>query len=497
MSKNQKRIQRISLNMALSLLLVLVVLINSKIVTMAASDSKLHLNQVRKMSVSEVKKYSEITIGKGGRLEVTGNSTWKNTVPIKVMDGGVLTVEGSMTSSNNVVVEKGTIKIGGSYTQSAGYLYIKDSCTVKISKNITFSDKASVLSDCASQIVVGQNVSYKSTSNSETNHATWVVSGKVTQSKTAGKLHFWMLHMLDTCGVVTLPKGDIEILVLYGNKKNYTITKNCYKEIGSPVRVHYNLNGGKGELEDAYLAKDKPYYYNITPQRLGYIFNGWYTEANGGERVADLTKYGKEITVYAHWMIRGSIADVSQFVDVNMGDWYANAVIFVFNEKIMQGVSDNRFGSGDAITRAQFVTALYRFDAATDGEKFVEYKAVFDDVPDKQYYTNAVMWAYNSKIVYGVSETKFGGDNLLTREQLATMLYNYAEFMKYDTTSDSKALDRFEDKNQVSSWAAQAMKWAVKNKVLQGSGKNLNPQGTATRAECAQMLMNYYTNVVK
>lgn len=174
------------------------------------------------------------------------------------------------------------------------------------------------------------------------------------------------------------------------------------------------------------------------------------------------------------------------FVDVNSGTWYYDAVSFVYNKGIMNGVTSTTFEPNSTITRGMVVTMLWRMA----GEPYVS-GGSFSDVASGRYYSTAVAWAAKNGIVDGYSSTVFGVNDPVTREQFATILYRYAKYMGYSTTGSS--LTGYYDANSVSSWARDAMGWAVKNGIITGSGNSrLNPTGTASRAEVAQMFMSFY-----
>lgn len=174
------------------------------------------------------------------------------------------------------------------------------------------------------------------------------------------------------------------------------------------------------------------------------------------------------------------------FVDVNSGAWYYDAVSFVCNKGIMNGVTSTTFEPNSTITRGMVVTMLWRMA----GEPYVS-GGSFSDVASGRYYSTAVAWAAKNGIVDGYSSTVFGVNDPVTREQFATILYRYAKYMGYSTTGSS--LTGYYDANSVSSWARDAMGWAVKNGIITGSGNSrLNPTGTASRAEVAQMFMSFY-----
>ena len=174
------------------------------------------------------------------------------------------------------------------------------------------------------------------------------------------------------------------------------------------------------------------------------------------------------------------------FVDVNSGAWYYDAVSFVYNKGIMNGVTSTTFEPNSTITRGMVVTMLWRMA----GEPYVS-GGSFSDVASGRYYSTAVAWAAKNGIVDGYSSTVFGVNDPVTREQFATILYRYAKYMGYSTVGSS--LTGYYDANSVSSWARDAMGWAVKNGIITGSGNSrLNPTGTASRAEVAQMFMSFY-----
>lgn len=174
------------------------------------------------------------------------------------------------------------------------------------------------------------------------------------------------------------------------------------------------------------------------------------------------------------------------FVDVNSGAWYYDAVSFVYNKGIMNGVTSTTFEPNSTITRGMVVTMLWRMA----GEPYVS-GGSFSDVASGRYYSTAVAWAAKNGIVDGYSSTVFGVNDPVTREQFATILYRYAKYMGYSTVGSS--LTGYYDANSVSSWARDAMGWAVRNGIITGSGNSrLNPTGTASRAEVAQMFMSFY-----
>ena len=181
------------------------------------------------------------------------------------------------------------------------------------------------------------------------------------------------------------------------------------------------------------------------------------------------------------------------FTDVNEGDWFHDAVQYVYDNGLMDGVGEGQFAPNATTTRAQLVTILYRLA----GEPAVSGDVGFTDVESGLWYTNAVAWAAEKGIVNGISETEFAPSGDLTREQLATVLYRYAESMGYDVSA-SADLSGFPDAGDIQAYATQALSWAVAEGLLQGfEDDTLQPQSTATRAQIATILMRFCETVAK
>lgn len=178
------------------------------------------------------------------------------------------------------------------------------------------------------------------------------------------------------------------------------------------------------------------------------------------------------------------------FTDVHPDDWFYEAVMFVYQNNLMNGTSATTFSPNDATTRAQIATIFYRMA----GSPAVENTNPFTDVPygpGTDWYYDAVLWVQQNGIMQGYGDNLFGPGDPVTREQLAVIFYNYAKFKGYDTTA-SGDLSGFTDAGDLSHWAQEAMKWAVGSGVMSGKGNGiLDPKGTATRAEIAAMLQNF------
>ena len=199
-----------------------------------------------------------------------------------------------------------------------------------------------------------------------------------------------------------------------------------------------------------------------------------------------------QVTVKATFVETEEPAPAMPFTDVHEGDWFYEEVLYAYENGLMNGVGDNRFAPNSATTRGMLVTILYRLE----GEPAVTGEAGFDDVAAGQWYTDAVIWAAANDIVNGIGDNQFGPENTLTREQLVTMLYRYAQNKGYDVTA-SADLSGYPDAGQIQSWAQEAMTWAVAEGIVEGMDGNLNPAGNATRAQIATILMRFCEGVAK
>ena len=182
------------------------------------------------------------------------------------------------------------------------------------------------------------------------------------------------------------------------------------------------------------------------------------------------------------------------FQDVAQSDWFYNAVQYVSQQGLMSGVAANRFDPNGLLTRGMIAQILY----AMEGRPAVAEGAGFADVAENDWYAAAVNWAAAQNIVSGTGGNQFSPNSNLTREQMALILYRYAEYKGYDVSQGGMAAREFADSDKISDWAGQAVTWAVNAGLLSGrSGNQLDPSGTATRAEVAQVLTSFMQNVAQ
>ena len=275
--------------------------------------------------------------------------------------------------------------------------------------------------------------------------------------------------------------------------KKETVTLTDLK-VTAPDKTQYEI----GEEPKLSGMEVTAVYSDGTERKLSeneYTIRGLYTTVAGERKATVSYREGtKIVTKTFAYNVKGQ-GEIQnrpfEDVDRETGDWYYDAVYYNFDREIMNGVDKEHFEPLSNLARAQFAIILHNMEKNPG----VDYEPKFKDVEDKQWYTNAIMWASSKEIVTGYEDgsQRFGwGDNIL-REQMAVMMYRYAKnFKKYDV-SDSADFDKFEDATSVSEYAKEAMKWAVGAGIITGKyeGTKIDPQGYALRAECAIIIQRF------
>ena len=188
-----------------------------------------------------------------------------------------------------------------------------------------------------------------------------------------------------------------------------------------------------------------------------------------------------------------NVAFQMNFVDVPEAEWFYDDVYFAVSNGLFNGIDEFTFAPGTSMTRAMLVTVLYRLE----GQPAVTGGSAFADAAAGQWYTDAVIWATRNGIVNGYDNGKFGTDDNVTREQMATILYRYAQNCGYDTTARAD-LNGYTDAAKISSYAQEAMSWANAMGLINGrTAASLAPTGTATRAEVAAIFHRFVENIVR
>lgn len=182
------------------------------------------------------------------------------------------------------------------------------------------------------------------------------------------------------------------------------------------------------------------------------------------------------------------------FQDVKADDWFAPAVQYVYENGMMSGVDEDNFGPTWHTTRGMITTIIWRMEGKPEAGQTMTFK----DVPADMYYADAIAWAAENGIVSGYDAVTFAPDDLITREQLAAILYRYEQYNGGGFEGMWMFLLDHSDRADISEYAYEAMCWCVMNGIMSGNDNGtLNPQGHAQRAHAAQMLMKFMENAAE
>ena len=205
---------------------------------------------------------------------------------------------------------------------------------------------------------------------------------------------------------------------------------------------------------------------------------------------------GSSVTVEVTFQAVKEESPVDAFLDINTGAWYYDAVKYVVENGLMSGTGTYTFEPNTTLSRGMIAQMLY----ALEGKPSVSATNSFTDVSVNDWYAKAASWTQSKGIITGYDDGRFAPNDPLTREQLALILYNYAQSKGYDTSAKAD-LSKYVDGSSTSAWAQTAMTWAVGERLISGNaigGRTLlDPQGVTTRAQFATIMMRYILNVVQ
>ena len=286
---------------------------------------------------------------------------------------------------------------------------------------------------------------------------------------TPGTTYYWRLYALVN-GKTVWNSDGVQSFRTPGTApvKNYTLS--------------FQTNGGSSISPVTKTAGTSVSLSGYTPSRTGYIFGGWYSDSSLTNRVTSVT-LNSNMTVYAKWTKEQQDDDegyVRGFTDVLRNSPYASAVRYVYDNGLMNGVSLTRFEPVGSLSRAMIVTILYR----QEGSPSVSGAAGFLDVPSGQWYSAGVAWAAKNGIVNGYGNGSFGPDDNVSREQMLTILYRYAQQKGIDTSARGSR-SRDPDAGNISSYAEIPYRWAIAEGVIAPLTSNLYPAMYAFRGEAA------------
>lgn len=280
-------------------------------------------------------------------------------------------------------------------------------------------------------------------------------------------------------------------------------------------KVSFETNGGS-KITTQTIVKGSVAFRPANPKKEAYLFDGWYSDKELTEEYDFSARVTKNITLYAKWaedeaqepsdenrneeqktedenqnqndnqnQAPSAEAWKNPFDDVKENDWFFEAVKAANESGQMSGVSENEFAPNENITRGMFVTVLYR----AEGEPAVNKSIPFADVSADMYYANAVLWAAQNNIVNGVFETEFAPDENITREQMAAILYRYAQYRGVAPTGAWAIKLDYADAADISDYAVEGVMYCTMKNLMQGKGDHMfAPKDVATRAEIAAIL---------
>lgn len=258
------------------------------------------------------------------------------------------------------------------------------------------------------------------------------------------------------------------------------------------------MENGAVTVSPERAAKGKEVTLTVVPD-AGYELGSLVVKDAKGKEIEVTEENGKytfvmpnsKLSVEAEFVLADAdeTCPAKKFDDLDTDAWYHKAVDYVLNENMMAGMSKDTFAPNGTLTRAMVVQILW----AMEGKPVVNYAMSFGDVAADSWYAEAVRWAASEGIVSGYSDTAFGSNDSVTREQLAAMLWKYAQNRNADVSvGENTNILSYQDAAEISEYAIPAIQWACGAGVMSGkTGGYLDPTGTATRAEAAQMLMKF------
>ena len=422
-------------------------------------------------------------------------TTYTITADVDPVEAGTVTVNGSGTSATVTAGDEVTLAA----TANSGYRFVgwmegdqtvstdttyafqassNRSLTAKFEKVYTVTVNASgggTATADKNTAAAGEAVTLTATPDSGYHFTGWTSSDGVTFANASSESTTFTMPAGDvtvTAGFTRISSGPTTYAVTAPDVENGTVRVSPSRASrGTTVTITVTPDEGY-ELESLTVLDSRDNEITLTDKG-----DGKYTFTMPSGRVT----------------VEASFAEIAPeplpFGDVDDGDWFAGAVRFVYESGMMNGVSETDFAPHATTSRSMIVTILYRLE----GEPVVDYAMGFTDVAGDAYYAEAVRWAASEGIVGGYGGGLFGSDDAVTREQLAVILYRYAVYKSYDVSigEDTNILS-YDDFADLSEYAIPAMQWACGSGIVNGTSEStLTPQGEATRAQVAAMLMRF------
>lgn len=301
------------------------------------------------------------------------------------------------------------------------------------------------------------------------------------KTPTASNTRYWvsniLLDMEKNPSITALGKVTAPTASMTEDDENYYVRFQCATP-GATILYNHNYISPSYTPSSEYTGGDvvipKSYFPSGTVTMKARAVKDGYTDA--GVQTLALTASGTKVT----WK--------NPYADVAGGAWYYDSVEYVTENGLFDAAAAGKFGPEAPMTRSMLATALYRMAGKPKAAGITS--TPFTDVPPSAAYADAVAWAYENGVVKGTSGTTYAPGDSITREQIVTMFYRYAEKMAKADMTANRTLSAYADKSSVASWALPNMQWAVGAGLINGTtSTTLSPQGTATRSQAAAMVM--------
>ena len=449
-----------------------------------------------------------ITIGAQTNVPVTGVSL--NTSTLNLIEGGtgtlIATVEPSNATNKNVTWESSTKSVAT--VDANGLVTAVSAGTATITVTTEDGNKTASCTVTVTVPVTGVTLSQTQASlYYNRTPSTLTLTATVTPDNATNKDVTWTSSnpsaaTVNQNGVVTAVAPGTAVITVTtvdgGFTATCTVTVSRYSTGGGSTTYAVtapDAENGTVRVSPSRASRGTTVTITVTPDE-GYELES-LTVLDSRDNEITLTDKGDGKYTFTmpsgRVTVEASFAEIAPeplpFGDVDDGDWFAGAVRFVYESGMMNGVSETSFAPHATTSRSMIVTILYRLE----GEPVVDYATDFTDVAGDAYYAEAVRWAASEGIVGGYGGGLFGADDAVTREQLAAILYRYAVYKGYDVSvgEDTNILS-YADFADLSEYAIPAMQWACGAGIVNGTSEStLAPQGAATRAQVAAMLMRF------
>lgn len=295
----------------------------------------------------------------------------------------------------------------------------------------------------------------------------------------------------------TMPNRDVTVEVIM-EKIDYTLqthTINFYEDGHGKASVSAESAtvGDRIEIaadpDDGYRVKKVV----VVDAKGNSIPVSFVSEDKDYTEIWSFTMPAEDVEITVKFEVQGS----SYYTDVRTDAWYYNAVTFVTDRGYFRGVTDTLFAPYMNMNREMFVTVIGRI-AGVDADAYAGRTSKFTDVKAGSWYAPYIVWAEETGVVKGITATEFGVGKDITREQMFTMLYRYAQYCGIDVTPENQQfLNRYTDRDKISAYAVDALNWCVGVGIARGmTSTTINPKDVATRAQAAQMFMNFCDKVL-